>query len=123
VVATGAPPAERVDLLDVGIDVDLGPGSGDHVRAQGVGERGAYGDRFLWTSDFPHADHTPEYIDDLEYLSLASRSGISTHLASVELSENPSTTPARERQRSTATAPARDSSDTVSPLPSVWFTR
>lgn len=22
-------------------------------------------DRFLWASDFPHADHTPEYVDDL----------------------------------------------------------
>ncbi|HZM30746.1 MAG TPA: amidohydrolase family protein [Acidimicrobiales bacterium] len=26
-------------------------------------------DRFLWASDFPHADHTPEYIDDLEELA------------------------------------------------------
>lgn len=25
-------------------------------------------DRFLWASDFPHADHTPEYLDDLEVL-------------------------------------------------------
>jgi uncharacterized protein len=25
-------------------------------------------DRFLWASDFPHADHTPEYIDDLDEL-------------------------------------------------------
>jgi uncharacterized protein len=24
--------------------------------------------RFLWASDFPHADHTPEYIDDLNEL-------------------------------------------------------
>ena len=23
-------------------------------------------DRFLWASDFPHADHTPEYLADLE---------------------------------------------------------
>jgi uncharacterized protein len=22
-------------------------------------------DRFLWASDFPHADHTPDYLDDL----------------------------------------------------------
>jgi predicted TIM-barrel fold metal-dependent hydrolase len=26
-------------------------------------------DRFLWASDFPHADHTPEYIGDLEELA------------------------------------------------------
>ena len=25
--------------------------------------------RFLWASDFPHADHTPEYIDDLNELA------------------------------------------------------
>ncbi len=25
-------------------------------------------DRFLWASDFPHADHTPEYLADLEEL-------------------------------------------------------
>ncbi len=25
-------------------------------------------DRFLWASDFPHADHTPEYIHDLDEL-------------------------------------------------------
>ena len=25
-------------------------------------------DRFLWASDFPHADHTPEYVDDLNEL-------------------------------------------------------
>ena len=28
-----------------------------------------YGDRFLWASDFPHADHTPDYIPDLEELA------------------------------------------------------
>jgi predicted TIM-barrel fold metal-dependent hydrolase len=28
-----------------------------------------YGDRFLWASDFPHADHTPAYIDDLAELA------------------------------------------------------
>jgi predicted TIM-barrel fold metal-dependent hydrolase len=28
-----------------------------------------FGDRFLWASDFPHADHTPEYIDDLNGLA------------------------------------------------------
>ena len=28
-------------------------------------------DRFLWASDFPHADHTPEYLDDLEELAAA----------------------------------------------------
>jgi predicted TIM-barrel fold metal-dependent hydrolase len=27
--------------------------------------------RFLWASDFPHADHTPEYIDDLNELVAA----------------------------------------------------
>jgi predicted TIM-barrel fold metal-dependent hydrolase len=26
-------------------------------------------ERFLWASDFPHADHTPEYIDDLNELA------------------------------------------------------
>jgi predicted TIM-barrel fold metal-dependent hydrolase len=26
-------------------------------------------DRFMWASDFPHADHTPEYITDLEELA------------------------------------------------------
>lgn len=30
-----------------------------------------FGDRFLWASDFPHADHTPEYIDDLTELAAA----------------------------------------------------
>ena len=24
-----------------------------------------FGDRFMWASDFPHADHTPEYVNDL----------------------------------------------------------
>jgi uncharacterized protein len=28
-----------------------------------------FGDRFLWASDFPHADHTPEYIGDLDELA------------------------------------------------------
>jgi uncharacterized protein len=28
-------------------------------------------DRFLWASDFPHADHTPEYVGDLEELAAA----------------------------------------------------
>jgi predicted TIM-barrel fold metal-dependent hydrolase len=28
-------------------------------------------DRFMWASDFPHADHTPEYIGDLEELAAA----------------------------------------------------
>jgi predicted TIM-barrel fold metal-dependent hydrolase len=28
-----------------------------------------YGDRFLWASDFPHADHTPAYLADLEELA------------------------------------------------------
>ena len=26
-------------------------------------------DRFMWASDFPHADHTPEYINDLDELA------------------------------------------------------
>ena len=26
-------------------------------------------DRFLWASDFPHADHTPAYLDDLDELA------------------------------------------------------
>jgi predicted TIM-barrel fold metal-dependent hydrolase len=30
-----------------------------------------FGDRFLWASDFPHADHTPEYINDLDELVAA----------------------------------------------------
>ena len=25
-------------------------------------------ERFLWASDFPHADHTPEYVEDLNEL-------------------------------------------------------
>jgi uncharacterized protein len=28
-------------------------------------------DRFLWASDFPHADHTPDYLKDLEELASA----------------------------------------------------
>ena len=28
-------------------------------------------ERFLWASDFPHADHTPEYIHDLNELVAA----------------------------------------------------
>jgi predicted TIM-barrel fold metal-dependent hydrolase len=28
-------------------------------------------DRFVWASDFPHADHTPEYLHDLEELAAA----------------------------------------------------
>jgi predicted TIM-barrel fold metal-dependent hydrolase len=28
-------------------------------------------DRFMWASDFPHADHTPEYINDLDELAAA----------------------------------------------------
>jgi predicted TIM-barrel fold metal-dependent hydrolase len=28
-------------------------------------------DRFMWASDFPHADHTPAYIDDLDELARA----------------------------------------------------
>ena len=28
-----------------------------------------FGDRFMWASDFPHADHTPHYIDDLDELA------------------------------------------------------
>ena len=27
-----------------------------------------FGDRFMWASDFPHADHTPEYVGDLDEL-------------------------------------------------------
>ena len=30
-----------------------------------------FGDRFLWASDFPHADHTPDYINDLDELVTA----------------------------------------------------
>ena len=28
-----------------------------------------FGNRFMWASDFPHADHTPEYIVDLDELA------------------------------------------------------
>jgi predicted TIM-barrel fold metal-dependent hydrolase len=28
-----------------------------------------FGNRFLWASDFPHADHTPEYVLDLDALA------------------------------------------------------
>jgi predicted TIM-barrel fold metal-dependent hydrolase len=28
-----------------------------------------FGDRFMWASDFPHADHTPEYVNDLDELA------------------------------------------------------
>lgn len=28
-----------------------------------------FGDRFLWASDFPHADHTPAYLADLDELA------------------------------------------------------
>ena len=28
-------------------------------------------DRFMWASDFPHADHTPEYVTDLDALAAA----------------------------------------------------
>ena len=28
-------------------------------------------ERFMWASDFPHADHTPEYIHDLNELVAA----------------------------------------------------
>jgi predicted TIM-barrel fold metal-dependent hydrolase len=28
-------------------------------------------DRFMWASDFPHADHTPEYVADLDELAAA----------------------------------------------------
>jgi predicted TIM-barrel fold metal-dependent hydrolase len=28
-----------------------------------------FGDRFMWASDFPHADHTPEYVLDLDELA------------------------------------------------------
>ncbi len=27
-----------------------------------------FGDRFMWASDFPHADHTPDYVGDLDGL-------------------------------------------------------
>jgi predicted TIM-barrel fold metal-dependent hydrolase len=30
-----------------------------------------YGDRFMWASDFPHADHTPAYVEDLDELAAA----------------------------------------------------
>lgn len=40
----------------------------DERMIPALGER--YGiERFLWASDFPHADHTPEYVDDLNELA------------------------------------------------------
>jgi uncharacterized protein len=30
-----------------------------------------YGDRFMWASDFPHIDHSPDYVDDLDELASA----------------------------------------------------
>ena len=32
-------------------------------------------ERFLWASDFPHADHTAEYVDDLNELVASFRPG------------------------------------------------
>jgi predicted TIM-barrel fold metal-dependent hydrolase len=32
-------------------------------------------DRFLWASDFPHADHTPDYLADVEELARSFREG------------------------------------------------
>jgi predicted TIM-barrel fold metal-dependent hydrolase len=29
-----------------------------------------YGDRFLWASDFPHADHPPDYIPNLAEMAV-----------------------------------------------------
>jgi predicted TIM-barrel fold metal-dependent hydrolase len=39
----------------------------DERSILGLVER--FGDRFMWASDFPHADHTPEYIHDLDELA------------------------------------------------------
>jgi predicted TIM-barrel fold metal-dependent hydrolase len=34
-----------------------------------------FGNRFMWASDFPHADHTPEYVGDLDELAAAFPAG------------------------------------------------
>jgi predicted TIM-barrel fold metal-dependent hydrolase len=39
----------------------------DERTIPSLAERFGY-DRFLWASDFPHADHTPEYVHDLNDL-------------------------------------------------------
>ncbi|MCS5681080.1 MAG: amidohydrolase family protein [Actinomycetota bacterium] len=39
----------------------------DERTIPALAERFGY-DRFLWASDFPHADHTPEYVHDLNEL-------------------------------------------------------
>ena len=56
-------------------------------------------DRFMWASDFPHADHTPEYVDDLD-----------------ELAAGFPTTPTA--RRSSATTPAGCSASPTPPSPS-----
>jgi predicted TIM-barrel fold metal-dependent hydrolase len=40
----------------------------DERMIPALAERYGY-DRFMWASDFPHADHTPEYIYDLDELA------------------------------------------------------
>ncbi|MYI29374.1 MAG: amidohydrolase family protein, partial [Acidimicrobiales bacterium] len=39
----------------------------DERSIPALAERYGY-DRFIWASDFPHADHTPEYVLDLDEL-------------------------------------------------------
>tara|TARA_Y100000739_G_C20456983_1_gene394986 strand:- start:327 stop:794 length:468 start_codon:yes stop_codon:yes gene_type:complete len=39
----------------------------DERTIPSLAERFGY-DRFMWASDFPHADHTPEYVHDLNQL-------------------------------------------------------
>ena len=53
-------------------------------------------ERFLWASDFPHADHTPEYIDDLNEL--------------VASFPEPGSRPVRRRQRPRAVQAVRSRS-------------
>ena len=73
-----------------------------------------FGDRFLWASDFPHPDHTPAYIDDLDRLASAFPSGVAASASSA-------TTPVRssgsrsetgcdggDRHEDTGVRPARD---------------
>jgi predicted TIM-barrel fold metal-dependent hydrolase len=38
-----------------------------------------FGDRFMWASDYPHADHTPDYIDDVDELATSIPDGDARH--------------------------------------------
>ena len=51
-----------------------------------------FGDRFMWASDFPHADHTPEYVTDLDELAAAVPDA---HRRAVPRRQRPETVPHR----------------------------